>query len=232
MPVFDTPITTDDNALDRVLSQSLPVVLVLYNTPDSALDNALRRVAKEHAGEILTAKVDVNANPNARQRFNNPTTPALVTVDNGEVESHAERILPADIDAHVDFLLGMGPLPMKTAAEEHAKANSGVAPVHVSDASFQKDVLQSDIPTLVDFWAVWCPPCRMIEPILERMAEKYAGQIKIAKLNVDDNPMLAQQYQAMSIPMMLMFKGGQPVGKLVGAHPQRNIEAMIQQAIN
>jgi thioredoxin 1 len=72
----------------------------------------------------------------------------------------------------------------------------------------------------------------MIEPILERMAEKYAGQIKIAKLNVDDNPMLAQQYQAMSIPMMLMFKGGQPVGKLVGAHPQRNIEAMIQQAIN
>lgn len=231
MPVFDTPITTDDNSLDRVLGQDLPVMLVLYNQLDSSLDAALKRTAKDYAGEILVTKVDVNSSPGTLKRFENPPLPALLTLDEGRVESRAGGITAGDIDAHADFLMGQGPLPKETVAQTQAKADSGAAPVPVTDSSFPRDVLESDIPVLVDFWAPWCGPCHMVAPVLDRIAAQYAGKVKIAKLNVDENPYTARQFQAMSIPMLLMFKGGQPVGKLVGAHPQPNIENLIKQAL-
>ena len=231
MPVFDTPITTDDNSLKRVLGQSLPVLLYLYNRPDSALDTALNQAAEENAGAILVARVDATANPQTHADYGRPALPALLTLDEGEVESRAANIRPQDINEHVDFLLGHGPKPMETAAEAETRAASGGTPVAVTDTSFRQDVLQSDVPVLVDFWAPWCGPCHMVAPTLERLAAQYAGQISIAKLNVDENPMTARQYQATSIPMLLMFKGGQPVGKLVGAHPQPNIEQLIRQAL-
>jgi len=231
MPVFDTPITTNDDALDRVLGQSLPVLLYLYDAPNSNLDAAFKRVAKDHSGEILVAKVDVNASPQVYARFKSPALPALFTLDDGVVESQAAQILPDDVDAHADFLVGQGPLPQSTAREANAREQAGALPVHISDASFANDVLQSDVPVLVDFWAPWCGPCHMIAPVLDQVAEQYAGQVKIAKLNVDQNPMAARQFGAMSIPLLVLFKGGQPVGRLVGAHPKPNIENLIRQAL-
>ncbi|HLV34118.1 MAG TPA: thioredoxin [Spirillospora sp.] len=231
MPVFDTPITTDDNNLKKVLGQKLPVVLYLYDRPNPALDEAFSRVAREHAGEILVTRVDVTRNPQTHARYNRPQLPALLTLDEGEIESRAENIRPADVDAHVDFLLGLGPKPLETAAQAESRAASGAAPIPVTDASFEQDVLQSSVPVLVDFWAPWCGPCHMIAPVLDRLAQQYAGRIKIAKLNVDENLMTARRYQAMSIPMLLLFKDGQPVGKLVGAHPQPKIEQLIRQVL-
>jgi len=231
MPVFDTPITTDNTGLKKVLGQSLPVLLYLYNRPDPALDSALNQVAEEHAGAILVARVDVTANPETHAAYGRPPLPALLTLDEGEIESRAANIRPQDVDEHVDFLLGLGPKPLETSAQAEARAASGGVPVAVTDSSFSQEVLGSDVPVLVDFWAPWCGPCHMVAPTLERLAAQYAGRIKIAKLNVDQNPMTAQQYQAMSIPMLLMFKGGQPVGKLVGAHPQPNIEQLIKQTL-
>lgn len=231
MPIFDTPITTGDNAIDRILGQELPVLLYLYDKPNPGLEDAFKRVAKENAGDLLVVKVDASANPQVHARFDRPALPALFTLDDGEVESSASHILPEDVDAHADFLMGMGPMPQSTAAETHAKSQKGALPVQITDASFKHDVLESDVPVLVDFWAPWCGPCHMVAPVLERLAEQYAGKIKIAKLNVDNNPSMARQFQAMSIPMLLMFKNGQQVGKLVGAHPQGNIEQMIRQAL-
>ena len=231
MPVFDTPITTDDNSVKKVVGQHLPVVLYLYNQSNPSLDSALNRVAKDHAGEILVTRVDVSNNPRTHADYGNLPLPALLTLDEGEVESRAGNILPPDVDAHVDFLLGMGPKPLETTAQAAERSASGAVPVNVSDPTFAGQVLQSNVPVLVDFWAPWCGPCHMVAPTLERLAQQYAGQIKIAKLNVDENPQTAQRYQAMSIPMLLMFKGGQPVGKLVGAHPQPNIEQLIRQAL-
>ncbi|MEQ8674034.1 MAG: thioredoxin [Aggregatilineales bacterium] len=231
MPIFDTPINTDDNAIERILGQGLPVLLYLFDKQNPNLEEAFKRVAKENAGNMLVVKVDASANPNVHARFNRPALPALLTLDEGEVESSASHILPEDVDAHADFLMGMGPLPQTTTAETNARAQKGALPVHISDASFQQDVLNSDVPVLVDFWAPWCGPCHMVAPVLDRLAEQYAGKIKITKLNVDNNPSMARHYQAMSIPMMLMFKNGQQVGKLVGAHPQGNIEQMIRQAL-
>lgn len=232
MPIFDTPITTNDASLDKVLGQDLPVVLVLHRGKlDAALDRTLQAAAKEHSGALLFARVDVNDGPQSYDRFGCPQLPAVVTLDEGAVESRAGNVRVDDVEAHIDFLLGMGPMPTETAAETEAKAASGAAPVHTSDQTFAADVLQSDVPVLVDFWAPWCGPCLMVAPVLDRLAEQYAGRIKIAKLNVDNNRQTAMTYRTMSIPTMILFKNGEPIGQLVGAQPQPNIEQFMKQAL-
>ncbi len=90
----------------------------------------------------------------------------------------------------------------------------------VTDASFDVDVLQSDKPVIVDFWADWCGPCRMVAPILEEISSKHGDKVTIAKLDIDANPQIAQQYQILSIPTMLVFQGGKPVKQVVGAKPK------------
>lgn len=89
----------------------------------------------------------------------------------------------------------------------------------VSTANFDKEVLESEVPVLVDFWAVWCGPCRAIAPHVDAIAEEYAGKAKVVKLNVDEAPEIAGRYGVQSIPTLLIFKGGQKVGEMVGMPP-------------
>ncbi|MBN2124163.1 MAG: thioredoxin TrxC [Deltaproteobacteria bacterium] len=104
-------------------------------------------------------------------------------------------------------------------------------PMEVSDSIFQGEVLSFDGPVLVDCWAPWCGPCRMVAPILDQLASEYAGRVKIAKLNVDENPATASRYGIQSIPTMLLFNRGRQVDRLVGALPKQEIEARLRKVL-
>jgi thioredoxin 1 len=103
---------------------------------------------------------------------------------------------------------------------------SAAAPV--TDASFKEEVLDSNLPVLVDFWAPWCGPCRMVGPVVDEIAEQYAGQVKVVKLNTDENPNVASQYGIRSIPTLMIFKGGQRVDMVVGAVPKTTLANTLE----
>src|SRR3989304_8198853 len=103
--------------------------------------------------------------------------------------------------------------------------------VQVTDKNFAAEVLNSDIPVLVDFWATWCGPCRSIAPIVEQLAEDFNGRVKVTKLNVDENPATPGQYGVRGIPTIILFKEGKATDKIVGAVPKNRLVAMIEKAL-
>jgi thioredoxin 1 len=103
--------------------------------------------------------------------------------------------------------------------------------VKVSDATFESDVLKSDVPVVVDFWAEWCGPCKMIGPSLEELAKDYDGKVKIVKLNVDENPGVAGKLGIRSIPTLMLFKGGKVTSQKIGAAPKGELAKWINAAI-
>src|SRR6185369_12319216 len=102
-----------------------------------------------------------------------------------------------------------------------------MAEIQLTDATFDKEVLESTQPVLVDFWAPWCGPCRMLAPIVEEVSKEYEGKVVVGKLNTDDNPSTASRYNISAIPTMLFFKNGQVVDQLVGVHNKRDIKSKI-----
>src|SRR5579859_6338720 len=104
-------------------------------------------------------------------------------------------------------------------------------PVSITDRTFDSEVLKSEKPVLVDFWATWCPPCKMIAPILEEIATEKSGQIKIAKLDTDQNPDSAQKFGVMSIPTLILFKNGAEVSRVVGYRSKNQLVQQLEKAI-
>ena len=98
----------------------------------------------------------------------------------------------------------------------------------VTDNNFQAEVLESETPVLVDFWAPWCGPCRLVTPVLEQIADERGEELKIVKLNVDENQQVAGNFQVMQIPTLILFKGGEVAKKVIGAQPKRKLEAELE----
>ncbi len=105
-------------------------------------------------------------------------------------------------------------------------------PVHVSDQNFKTEVLDAQTPVLVDFWAVWCGPCKMIAPLVEELAKEYDGKLKVAKMDVDANPKTSTDFGIRSIPTLLVFKGGAVVEQIIGAVPKRQLVDKVTPHLN
>jgi thioredoxin len=102
----------------------------------------------------------------------------------------------------------------------------------VTDSNFQAEVIESDKPVLVDFWAPWCGPCRVVAPVLEEIAAERPDELRIVKLNTDENQQTAAAFQVLSIPTMILFKGGQPVKTVIGAYPKQKLEKELEPALS
>ncbi len=103
--------------------------------------------------------------------------------------------------------------------------------VQLSDSTFDQEVLKSKTPVLVDFWASWCAPCKAISPVVDGLADEYAGKVKVAKLNVDENPSTPGQYGVRGIPTLILFKDGKVLDQVVGAVPKNQLEGLIKKAL-
>lgn len=103
-----------------------------------------------------------------------------------------------------------------------------MAELKITSGNFENEVMKSDIPVLIDFWASWCAPCQMMLPVVAQLAEEYAGKVKVGKVNVDEEPELARQFQVMSIPMFAVVKGGKVVKQMIGTRPKSELEAMLR----
>ena len=103
--------------------------------------------------------------------------------------------------------------------------------IEVTDSTFEEEVIKSDIPVLVDFWAVWCGPCKMIHPIIDELADEYDGKLKVARLDVDKNNQTASQYRIMSIPSLLFFKNGEKVDQVIGAVPKQQLAEKVDSLV-
>ena len=104
-------------------------------------------------------------------------------------------------------------------------------PTNVTDQTFQQEVLQSSTPVLVDFWAEWCGPCRMIAPVVEELAKEYEGKLKVTKVDVDSNPQISMDFGIRSIPTLMIFSDGKPIDQIIGAVPKRHLVDKVLQYV-
>lgn len=229
--VFDAPLVTSDRSWDRVLRAGLPVVLVLHDGEiPKALEQSMREIAAERAGKLLLVKAELNSNPEIKARYGIPGGPAVVALRDGQVLSNGDALTPGLLRAHVEYLSGEGPAPAAAASRAHASGSG--EPLAVTDEDFDRRVIQSDLPVMVDFWAPWCGPCRMVEPIVARLAHDAAGALRVAKLNVDENPRVASRYGIRGIPSMIIFENGKIADQWTGALPEPQIRARLSRWIH
>ena len=244
--IFDTPLLTSDQSVDRVLNAGLPVELIFLNgVAPYSLDQTMKELAKKYAGKLLVVQIQMKDNPQTARRFGIQRAPAVVTFKNGQVQSRAEDIYDHALERHADFLLGKGPKPESQAQPERIPATgtaatgyradnatgnaraSGGQPVTVTDATFDQEVMRSTLPVVVDFWAPWCGPCRMVAPALERLAREWNGKVKIAKVNVDENPVVTGRYGISSIPTMMVVVNGKISDRWAGALPEPALRSRL-----
>ena len=135
---------------------------------------------------------------------------------------------PSDLRTHLDHLLNDTPLPT---IGEQVKEKASPKPINVTDKTFDREVLNSDIPVFVDFWAAWCGPCRMIAPYVEQLAKEYQGRVKVVKLDTEHNQAIARRFQITSIPTFMTFKDGKQLSRMSGADPN-GIRRMAEAALH
>jgi len=230
---FDTPINATDASFgNAVLGAALPAVAVFWSPEGISrerLDAVLNETAEAYASEALVVKLDVKDAPEARARYDVERLPQFLFFRDGKLIARARGMPSAKaLRPWVDYLLQRGPRPatQKRSAAEEKDADGH--PVEVTDATFDRLVLNAGRPAMVDFWASWCGPCRSVAPVVEDLAKAYAGRALIAKLDVDANQATARRYQVMSIPTLVFFRDGHEVDRVTGAQPKHVLEQKLK----
>jgi thioredoxin 1 len=231
--MLNEPINVTDAAFTRaVLGADLPVVAVFWSREGGyaeTLREVLAATAASYAGEVRVVRLEASDAPEARARYEVDTLPQFLFLRDGRLVSRARGLPSVDaLRPWVEHLLGRGPAPATRRSARPEPAASSGQPVVLSDTTFDQLVLKSNVPVLVDFWAAWCGPCRMVGPVVERLAAEFAGRALVGKLDVDANQRTAGRFGVQSIPTLIFFKGGQEVDRVVGAQPEGVLCSRLQ----
>ncbi|MCS6836320.1 MAG: thioredoxin [Anaerolineae bacterium] len=216
-----------------------PAMILLSNGEGLRGDfsTAFKKAASE-TSDVIFAQIDPSKNPQAAQFFAYDNRPLMVAFYDDKVQVRRPRPWGSDVPLTLEHIRNhiKASSAQANSANEATKAAQKVIdtkPVNVTDSDFQAQVIDYSytLPVLVDFWAEWCGPCRMVAPILEKMAREFAGRLRVAKVDTDRNPGLSQAFRIMSIPTIMAFKDGQLVFNQAGAFPEPAFRDLIQQLI-
>lgn len=235
-----------DATLNAALNDTKPMLLLISNGDGLRSDfkTEWKKQLGEANGDIVFGEVNPKENPETASRFNVKEKPVMVAWAGGE--SLVRRVRPwgTDIPLAIDMLndhlkaaAANVVAEIENQADDEAAPNKETlpmnnvidTPVTVTDATFQTEVVESELPVIVDYWAPWCGPCRMVAPILDTLAKEFAGQIKIAKVNVDENPGLSGTFQIRSIPTLMAIKNRTIVFNQPGALPEPTLRDIVNQ---
>lgn len=220
--------------MHEVLGSTEPVVLLMNHGETLAADikKALDGASKQG---LKVIQVNVDKEPEYAEQFSIGKHPVMAVWHCGEILWRRSRPWKTDVDFILKSALELVPKDVvaPVADEELAEADFEVPtkPITVTDADFMEKVINSPLPVVVDFWAEWCGPCRMVGPILEKLAAEFSGQVVVAKVDVDANPMLSQQFRIQSIPTLMFVKNGKIVGQSAGAAPEAAMRDVMNQLI-
>ena len=219
--------------LEAILNSDQPALLVFSRSDDLRGDfsSALKNAAAENP-DIVVAQINPDNHPQVAERFAIGAKAVMIAYHNGEVLSRRSRPWGTDVPLVIEMLQEVSPkteTPTTTVQEENT--NMETQPVHVTDETFQAEVIDYHLPVIVDFWAPWCGPCKMVAPTLEKLAQEYAGKIRVAKVNTDENPQLSMAFRIMSIPTIMAVKDQTIVFSQPGALPEPALRELIDKVI-
>lgn len=232
---YPTPLLqkTDAQTFETFLEAQNPVLAWLSpsgESPTTDVYKSLEAVAAKYP-QMKVLIVDIQDSPALKTRFEVGSKAVLVGVYQDEVQLRRARPWAVDVQSAAESLITVIPQEKNEEASRKEEKALNNTPVHITDTSFEKEVLESELPVLVDFWAEWCPPCRAIAPILDKLAKEYAGKVKIAKVDVDHNQGLSQAFQIQSIPTLMCVKEGKIVFSQPGALPEPALRDLLDQLV-